>query len=47
MDNSILIVATYIENQSSQNQGKNSPQTRQPHLQDLSPLQDSYILVWT
>ena len=30
------------ENQSSQNQGKNSLPTRQPHLQDLSPLQDSY-----
>ena len=29
-------------NQSSQNQGKISLQTRWPHLQDLSPLQDSY-----
>ena len=43
LDNPIFIIATSMENQSSQNQGKISLQTRQPHLQDLSPIQDSYI----
>ena len=42
MDNPIFIVLSEWENKSSQNQAKNSLQTRQPHLQDLSPLQDSY-----
>ena len=43
MDNGApsLLYLSIWENQSSMNQGKNSP-SRQPHLQDLSPLQDSY-----
>ena len=38
MDDPILIVAICMESI----KGKNSLQTRQPHLQDLPSLQDSY-----
>ena len=47
MDNPILIVAICMgKSIFPESREKNSLQTRQPHLQDLSPLQDSYNIFW-